>query len=189
MDHNVCSNCGAPRYRGARFCNICGLAFPAEEQTPPAKPVMVCPNGCAVDDPDAAFCELCGARLVPAAPPAPPVPEAPPVRPITEIPSPFRYIPLARASAEAEAPAFGDETILTRPAPVPEADAPAAKEEQEPAEEASEETPEEASGATPGQEAPETAPEKAPEKAPAPAPRVPRPAVSMRALTDDDMKK
>ena len=59
------------------------------------------------------------------------------VRPITEIPSPFRYIPLARASAEAEAPAFGDETILTRPAPVPEADAPAAKEEPEPDEERS----------------------------------------------------
>ena len=180
MNHNVCSHCGAPRYRGARFCNICGSAFPAEEQTPPPKPVMVCPNGCAVDDPDAAFCELCGARLVPAAPPAAPVPEAPPVRPITEIPSPFRYVPLTRVSAEAESPAFGDETILTRPAPVPETDAPAAEENPEPAEEA----PEKASDTIPRPEAPETAPEKAP-----PAPCALKPAVTMRALTDDDMKK
>ena len=248
MSHDVCSNCGAPRYRGARFCNICGLAFPAEEPTPPPQAKMVCPNGCAVDEPDAAFCVLCGAKLVPAAAPETPaekpkvtcpngcevsdpdalfcdicgallirqgkeaepapipepkasVAEAPAVVPIAEIPSPFRYIPLAQAVAENESEAlqekesFGEETILTRPAPIQNSEVQEEAPEEVPEivpevenEEVQEETPDVVPEEITEKPLPEPAPETT-ETPPARAPRTARPAVAMRALTDDDMKK
>ena len=251
MSHDVCSNCGAPRYRGARFCNICGLAFPAEEPTPPPQAKMVCPNGCAVDEPDAAFCVLCGAKLVPAATPEPPAdkpkvtcpngcevsdPDAlfcdicgallirqekeaepapvsepaalvaatPAVMPIAEIPSPFRYIPLAQAVANEpvtsqEEETFGEETILTRPAPVQDSEVQEEAPEEVPEEESEkvteevpEETPERVAEIVPEETPEKPLPEPVPEStktSPARAPRTARPAVAMRALTDDDMKK
>lgn len=104
----VCPSCGAPVVPGEAFCDSCGAALGTGVPVPPAAPApspavrapapapagsLVCPNCGAQLEPGSSFCDMCGAPVSTAEPPAPqpPVPSpipAPPVQPPPPPPPP-----------------------------------------------------------------------------------------------------
>ena len=122
-----CPVCGAPVTPGEAFCDNCGAALrplaptpppasappaplpPAPAPAPPAAASPVCSNCGAQLDPGSNFCDMCGARVTTAPPPAPspaPVhsppsapPQAPPSTPTPPPPAPAPTIVTPRPPA------------------------------------------------------------------------------------------